>query len=124
MARNSNNNNRNNNGSNNQKKHSGAKTGGIRTGAHAGEQYTTGWNYSKRHGLISFGCFPYEGSKTVQSARGQQWTNVMVKVNKGIAGTSITSGMMDSTGRVIVKDHGIVINPKAPNGGYCGTFNK
>ncbi len=103
------------------KKHSGAKHGSDKNG----QVYTSGWNYSKRHGLVTFLCVPYKKSKRVTSARGIEWINVMVKIKKTMSANQIVSGMMDfHSGRVIIKDLGLVINPKAPNGGYCGTYNK
>ncbi|MFP5081623.1 hypothetical protein [Pedobacter sp. JCM 36344] len=117
------NSNRSNSNSSNQeqKKHSGAKKGFTKKN----EPYCTGWNYSKRHGLITFLCVPYAKTAVHTSGNGVEWLNVMVKVTRGIAGTSITSGLMDRrTHRTIVKELGIVINPGAPKGGYCGRYGK
>ena len=112
-------------------KHSGAKKGfypvtvkGILGGKIEQKPYTTGWNYSRRHGLVTFLCVEYSKSVAVVSPTSNRtWLNVMVKVKKSMSPDFITSGMMDlSTGSVIIKDLGIVINPKAPNGGYCGRY--
>lgn len=101
------------------KKRSGAKHGRTKNG----DPYTTGWNASRKHGLVKFLCVPYKKSKQSESANGRQWLNVMVKVEKQMAPEFITSGMMDLvSGKVTVQSLGIVINPKAPNGGYCGRF--
>src|SRR6478609_1766476 len=91
----SNNNNRNSGNSNNgqnRKKHSGAK---YRASDKNGNPCTTGWNYSKRHGLVKFLCVFTSATKVVDSNSGRQWANVMVKVTKPMAAPVTVSGMMD-----------------------------
>lgn len=119
------NNNNNRNNSNNrssggsEKKHSGCKAGFTKKG----DPFTQGWNVSKRHGMMSFLAVPYKGSKLVTSKSGKRWLNVMVKVSPEKAQPFIVSGMRnDDTGQVTIQELGMVMNPKAPNGGYCGKF--
>ena len=101
-----------------QKKHSGCKTGITRTD---GSPFTQGWNYSRAHGLVSFLAVVTKKTHTVTSKTGRQWLNVMVKVQKKLQKDVLFSGLMDvQTGKVIISDQNIVMNPKAPNGGYCG----
>lgn len=119
------NNNRNNvnnrNSNNNQstmKKHSGCKTGVSRKD---GSPYTQGWNYSRAHGLVSFLAVCTKGTSLHISKTGREWLNVMVKVQKKFQNDVLFSGLMDKvTGKVIINDQNLVMNPKAPNGGYCG----
>ena len=47
----------------------------------------------------------------------------MVKVQPKMAKAFITSGLMDqATGAVTINELGLIMNPKAANGGYCGKF--
>ena len=116
-----NSNNRYSNGNTNnnmQKKHSGCKTGVSRKD---GSPYTQGWNYSRSHGLVSFLAVCTKGTHETTSKTGRKWLNVMVKVQKKFQNDVLFSGLMDvMTGKVIINDQNIVMNPKAPNGGYCG----
>ncbi len=102
-----------------QKKHSGAK---IVFGKN-GQKYISAWNYSGRHGLLSFFVSDYKKTRVHKSKTGKEWANVMVKVSGEKQKPYIVSGLLDmATDRVIINELGMVINPKAPNGGYCGTF--
>lgn len=102
-----------------QKKHSGAKFGNDKNG----KPYVSGWNYSRRNGLVSFLAVPYNGTSEHQSKSGKTWLNVMVKVNPSMSKPFITSGLMDmASKKVIINELGIVMNPNAPRGGYCGKF--
>lgn len=116
------NDNRNNNNSDDQrKKHTGSKSGFDKNG----NPYTTGWNYSRANGLVTFLATPYGKSKEVQSASGRSWLNVMVKVSRKMQKDFIVSGMMDlRSGMVTIEELGLVMNPKAKNGGYCGKYSK
>ncbi|WP_131537999.1 hypothetical protein [Pedobacter nototheniae] len=117
------NNSRNNNGNNNNqptKKHSGCK---YTPNSKNGTPVTTGWNYSRRNGLVTFLCVTTKNTEVHTSKSGKEWLNVMVKVSKKMCKDELVSGLMERhTGKVIVKELGIVLNPKAPNGGYCGQF--
>jgi hypothetical protein len=104
-----------------QKKHTGAKSGFDKNG----NPYTTGWNYSRANGLVTFLATPYGKSKEVESRSGRSWLNVMVKVSRKMQKDFIVSGMMDlRSGMVTIQELGIVMNPKAKNGGYCGKYSK
>lgn len=109
------------NDSREQKKHTGAKSGYDKNG----QPYTTGWNYSRANGLVTFLATPYAKSKESTSGSGRSWLNVMVKVSRKMQKDFIVSGMMDlRSGMVTIQELGIVINPKAKNGGYCGKYSK
>jgi|GEM_PF-6376605 len=104
-----------------QKKHSGAKTGTTKKG----EKYTTGWNKSRGAGFVTFLCVTTSKSVSSESKSGRKWVSVMVKVRKQMTPETTTNGLMDvQTGMVTIDSMGIVLNPKAPNGGYCGKFGK
>ncbi|WP_025146178.1 hypothetical protein [Pedobacter jeongneungensis] len=114
--------NNNNNSNNNRpaKKHSGAK---YKATSKNGTPVTTGWNYSRRHGLVTFLCVTTKATSVHTSKAGVEYLNVMVKISKAMSKDELVSGLMERhTGRVFVKELGIVINPKAPNGGYCGKW--
>lgn len=114
----------NNNNSNNreQRKHSGAKF--ISSDKH-GNPCTTGWNKSKHAGFVTFLCVVTKSSVESESQNGNKYISVMVKVRHQMMPDQITNGLMNvRTGQVVVQTMGIVINPKAPNGGYCGRFGK
>jgi hypothetical protein len=99
-------------------KKSGSKAGTDKNGA----PYTTGWNASKRNGMVTFLATPYKGSHVVTSRSGKDWMNVMVKIHyKDQMKTELKSGLRNmATGQVIINDLGIVLSPKSKNGGYCG----
>ncbi|MGO4770412.1 hypothetical protein ACEN2I_02025 [Flavobacterium sp. W22_SRS_FK3] len=115
----------NNNNQNKQKvKHSGAKhtTYFPDSGPNKGvEQHlTTGWRLSNKE-LISIKAVTT--SKSNLSDKGWfgsiavTFTNTKTGVQQFHWGT-----MQKSTGKVVVDSMAIVINPKAKNGGYAGTF--
>lgn len=115
----------NNNNSNKQAvKHSGAKhtTYFPQTGNNAGvEQHlTTGWRLANRE-LISVKAVTT--SKSSLSEKGWfgsvavTFTNTKTGVQQFHWGT-----MQKSTGKVVVDSMAFVMNPKAKNGGYAGTF--
>lgn len=118
MGKNYNNNNNSNNG--NQKKKTGATFGLDKNG----NPYVSGWNLRKQDGFSSFFCRPYKGTKKSKSNNGREWHNWFVTIKNGFNKVN-TSGLYDPVRQmVIVKEYGIVLNPKARNGGYCGTFTK
>lgn len=113
-------NNRSNNTPNNYVKKSGCSQGVDKNG----KPYTRGWMRGK-DGILSLYAAPYSKSHVVESSTGRHWENVCVKVSQPVGGGAdyLVSGMRDiTTGLVTIKDKGIVMNPKAPNGGYCGKF--
>lgn len=124
MARNKNykSNNRGSNVPNNYVKKSGCTQGQDKNG----KPYTRGWmRVPGGQGIMSLYAAPYEKSHIVTSRTNRQWENVCVKVSlpAGAGADYLVSGMRDiQTGLVTIKDKGLVMNPKAPNGGYCGKF--
>jgi hypothetical protein len=114
--------NRNNGGNAQKKKHSGAK---FKSSDKNGNPCTTGWNFSKRFGLVTFLCVVTSSSVKSESGTGKKYISVMIKVRKPMSADFVTGGIMNvATGQVTSDNLGIVINPKAPNGGYCGKFGK
>ena len=102
-------------------KRSGCKSG---TGPKFGKPYLSGWRL--RYGvMVGILAFPYEGTQT-HDGQNHQWENWVAKVTKdGVPEQGVVPCLYDvTTGKVIIKSMGIVMNPKAPNGGYCGTFKK
>ena len=115
----------NNNNQNKQKvKHSGAKhtTYFPETGPNKGvEQHlTTGWRLSKGE-LISIKAVTT--SKSQLSEKGWFGSIAVTFTNTKTGTQQFHWGTMQkSTGKVVVDSMAIVINPKAKNGGYAGTF--
>ncbi len=111
----------NNNNNNNQapKKHSGCSHKPDKNG----NPCTTGWNWSRRHGMMTFLCVVTKKSDVHKSGSGKEWINVMVIVSKEKEVEQKTNGLMDkASGKVIIDTMGMVLNPRAKNGGYCGRF--
>lgn len=105
-----------------QKKRSGAKFGYAQ--GDSDRPYITGWNASRRNGLTSFIAGPNKKTKRVESKNGRKWENWTCKVTNGYT-TKLVNCLFDvQNQKVIINDFGIVINPKAPNGGYCGRFTR
>lgn len=106
------------------KKHSGAKLTKYhpKTGVNAGvEQFlTSGWRLAGKD-LISFSCVTT--SKSVLSDKGWFGSIACSVINTKTGAKSFYWGMMQkATGKVVISDMALVLNPKAKNGGYCGTF--
>ncbi|NDW09066.1 hypothetical protein [Dysgonomonas sp. 520] len=99
------------------KKHSGAKFGKDKDNRH----YVTGWNYSRKRGLVVFGAFEYKNSKEVESKRGKTWINLFVTVTYRATGQIVkASGMYDlGEKRLYIKDLGMVATNRG-RGGYFG----
>jgi hypothetical protein len=111
-----------NNGQHAQKKHSGAK---FKSSDKNGNPCTTGWNKSRFAGFVTFLCVVTSKSVKSESDRGNKYISVMVKVRKQMSPEETTNGLMNTaTGQVTIQSMGVVINPKAPNGGYCGRYGK
>lgn len=105
------------------KKHSGCSATVASKGTYVGSTVVTGWNYSRRHGMVTFLAAPYSKSEVRTSKTGRQWVNYMVKVQPEKAASYIVSGLLEvATKRVIIKEMGMVMNPKGGRGGYCGKF--
>lgn len=114
----------NNNSNNNQKKefkkHSGAKLT-LYFNKEGVQQYlTTGWRLHNRQ-MLSYKAVTTK--KSVLSDKGW-FGSVWVTITNKITGevNSVWGTMHKSTGKVVVSDLALVMNPRAKNGGYCGTF--
>lgn len=107
---------------NNKKKHSGCKHVENAKG-----EFLSAWNYSKGRGMLKAFVFPYHGTGTLnKSQKGNEYISMMCKVtyqNSGIE-KLIPVQMNIHTKKVTLSDLGMVLNPKAPNGGYFGKFSK
>lgn len=109
------------------KKHSGAKWVPIRKGANKGKEAVSAWNFSRRKGLVSVLITPWDKTHEIKAkTSGRLWQNWMAKVfYKDIGMTQLFGAMFDPAKRkFFIKELGWVVNPQAPNGGYCGTFIK
>lgn len=105
-------------------KHSGAKTTKYfpKTGPNAGvEQYlTTGWRLAKGD-LISIRCVTTSKSKL--SDKGWFGSVAVTMTNTKTGVQAFHWGTMhQSTGKVVIDSVAMVLNPKAKNGGYAGTY--
>lgn len=82
----------------------------------------SGWKAS-RQGLLSVYARPYSGTKEhVGAQRGKHYLNYFVTiVNKNTGHETKTSGLFCmETGKLHIPQLNWVMNPSAPNGGYCG----
>lgn len=127
MARNNNRNNDSrrdggNSGSDKRTKSTGCKAG---NGRDSGKPWVSGWNKQKNR-FVSILAFPYEGTSVHTTDKGDEYENWVAKVKvDDVPQPGVTPCLYQrSTGKVILKDFGYVMNPKAPNGGYCGKFTK
>lgn len=109
-----------------QKKHSGAKKVFMKAGQHQGEACLVAWNYSKGKGMVKVLITPYGKTHESTSKNGRTWLNMFCKIFYVNTGVEIkTSVMVDANSyKGTVKELGWIVNPNAPNGGYCGTFTK
>lgn len=113
---------RQNQGSQRQKrKRSGATAGTTKTG----KPYVRGWKATKM-GVVSIIAGPYvaENSQTRDlkpSKTGRIWQNWAAKVSAPFQPPVIVGALYDtSNGKVRIPSMGIVISPRANNGGYMG----
>lgn len=107
------------------KKHSGAthSTYVPKEGPNKGQtQYiTNAWKYIKGRGLLTFKCVTTSKSKITDE--GWMGSVACEMVNKTTAEVQFFWGMMEAkTGKVVIPALSWVLNPRAKNGGYCGTF--
>jgi hypothetical protein len=134
MGRNNNNNNRSrnnggggnsnrNNDSNDRKKSTGCKSG---IGPKSGLPWVSGWNLQTRRGMLSFIAGPYGKTSVHTSNNGRDWENWVAEFSiNGFPQPGVMPCLYESaTGKIIFKKLQMVANPKAPNGGYFGTFNE
>lgn len=99
------------------KKRSGCKSVVTKNG----DTVIVGWNFSKRYGLISFIAGANKKTKTFQG-RTKDWQNWTIKVSPKNQQPYLLNCLYNVTdNKVIVKDLGIVLNPKT---NYCGTFTR
>ena len=119
---------RNNNGGGDQRKASGAghTVYQPKSGPNAGNnQYLThGWRKQKNGGdFIAVKCLTTSKSKVTD--KGWMGHIACTFTNQQTGETNFHWGCMQkSTGKVVISSLMVVVNPKAPNGGYCGTFKK
>lgn len=106
------------------KKHSGAKfkkyfpTSGPNKGVE--QKLVTGWRLANRQ-LISFHCVTTSKSKL--SDKGWIGSVACSVTNTATGQKSFYWGTMQAaTGKVVIGDLALVLNPKGGKGGYCGTF--
>lgn len=103
------------------KKKSGCKIGVSKNG----RQYITGWNVSKERGYITF--IANRANDIEYSSRGGKiWHRYVVNISiKRTMEKRVVSGLFDiDSKKLIIKELGMVANPKGGRGGYFGTFNK
>ncbi len=89
--------------------------------------YTQGWKASKGIGIISIFCAPTSKSRVVRSENGVDWiTSIACTItNKKLMTKTLSWGLMDKrTGKVIIQDLGIVLNPKGGKGGVVAEIGK
>lgn len=110
----------------NKKKHSGARTCISSKPGHEGQIFISAWNFSREKGLVKVFVSPYKGTRDVQSGSGRTWRVMMAKLSFGRSGQEkIEPVLMDvQSGKVVIKSMGWVVNPRARNGGYCGSFSR
>lgn len=105
----------NNGGNDRQKKKSGCTSGLTRTN----KPYVRGWKYDRTHGLRAFIAGPNAKSHVSQSQSGRDWVNWTAKVT-GPNGVELYNALFDvANNKVIIKDLGIVMNPKT---NYVGPY--
>ncbi len=105
------------------KKKSGAKFGF--SNGEADRPFVRGWRVTRRFGLITYLCGPNKKTKRVTSKTGKEWENWTCKIQFGDGNSRLISCLYNpQSKKVTISELGLVINPNAPNGGYCGTFIK
>ena len=100
------------------KKHSGCQLKTMEDGA----PVISGWNYSRRGGMVHLYARPYKGTKKSTSKSGKSWMNLFVTItNTSTKVQSNYSGLFDvDSKKMYIKDLNMIANPKAPHGGYFG----
>lgn len=113
------------NGQNNQqkpRKKSGAKSGSSRTREGEIKLWVSGWKGAGASFMTCI-CGPYGKTETTDSKTGRKWQNWIAKFQPKNAAPFIQPCLYDMmTGKVVIGSMGLVINPKAANGGYFGTY--
>lgn len=108
------------------KKKSGAKE--VQGTTKEGNQYfgISAWFYRKNVGLVQIKAFENSKSTHFTTERGRDGVSLMFEVfykNSGIKRLEVATYFFDS-GKAFLKDLGIIVSTKAPNGGYAGYFQK
>lgn len=104
------------------KKHSGAR---YMASSKNGNPVIAAWNYSRKLGVVSILIAPYKGSKKVKSKSGREWGVWMCSIKGKAVSPQNFPVLVDlSSHKAIIREWGWVVNPGAPNGGYCGTFSR
>jgi hypothetical protein len=117
MAYNNNNTSRNNNNQRPQKKHSGCRS---KMGSN-GKNVIFGWNYSRRHGLVSFVATMKNEKNLCVNKNGEELHIYVVTVTKAMQAKQTVTGFFNpNDGKLRIPDLGMTANPKANNGGYWG----
>lgn len=107
-----------------QKKHSGAK---YHASSKNGNPCIVAWNYSRATGLVKVFIAPYSGTGEHESKNGKTYQNWMCKIEgKKIAPQHFPVLVNTANNKAVIDTNGWgwVVNPSAPNGGYCGSFKK
>lgn len=108
------------------KKKSGAKE--VQGTTKEGNQYfgISAWFSRKNVGLVQIKAFENSKSTHFTTERGRDGVSLMFEVfykNSGIKRLEVATYFFDS-GKAFLKDLGIIVSTKAPNGGYAGYFQK
>lgn len=108
------------------KKKSGAKE--VQGTTKEGNQYfgISAWFSRKNVGLVQIKAFENSKSTHFTTERGRDGISLMFEVfykNSGIKRLEVATYFFDS-GKAFLKDLGIIVSTKAPNGGYAGYFQK
>lgn len=98
------------------RKRSGCKIRKVENGV-----IVSGWRVSRGQ-MFSLYARPFKGTKVIESKTGKKWANLFVTItNKTTLHVTNTSGLFDmQRERLYIKDHNLVANPRANNGGYFG----
>jgi hypothetical protein len=102
------------------KKHSGAKYTLYQNKEGVQQYLTTGWRLNNKQ-LLSYKAVTTK--KSILSEKGwfgSVWLTITNKITGEV--NSAWGTMEKSSGKVVVDDLALVMNPRAKNGGYCGTF--
>lgn len=104
-----------------EKKKSGCKMGFAK--GDPKRPYIRGWKADKTHGLRAFIAGPAKNTKVhISKTSGREWENWTVKVTTphGIELFNCLYDVRDK--KVLIKDLGLVMNPKGGVGGYVGPY--
>jgi hypothetical protein len=85
--------------------------------------WVNGW-FLRGKQLVKVLCTPYKGTTTGTSKQsGKRWETWIAKIQPAVGASYLQSCMYyPDSHKVVIRSMGIVVNPKAPNGGYCGRY--